>query len=154
MLEKTLKSPLDCKENKPDNPKGKQSWIFIGRTDAETEDRILWPPNTKSWLIGKDSNAGKDWGQEEKRVTEDEIVGWHHWHNGHKFVKPQKIVKDTEAWHAAIHGVTVRYDLVTIQWRTTYMKGEIDNTTTGGKFYTMFLTMERDHPDCKSIKAQ
>ena len=85
VLEKTLEGPLDCKEIKPVNPKGNQSWIFIGRTDTEAETPILWPPDGKSRLIGKDNDAGKDWGQEEKRATEDEIVGWHHWLSGHKF---------------------------------------------------------------------
>ena len=83
VLEKTLESPLDCKEIQPVNPKGNQSWIFIGRTDAETP--ILWPPDGKNWLIGKDSDAGKDCGQEEKGTTEDEMVGWHHQLNGHEF---------------------------------------------------------------------
>ena len=78
VLEKTLGSPLDCKEIKPVNTKGNQSWIFIGRTDAETEAPILWPPDTKNWLIWKDPDAGKDWRQEEKGTTEDETVGWHH----------------------------------------------------------------------------
>ena len=81
VLEKTLESSLDCKEIKPVNPKGNQSWIFIRKTDAEAEAPILWPPDVKSWLIGKDHDAGKDWGQE-KGVTEDEMVGWHHWLNG------------------------------------------------------------------------
>ena len=85
MLEKTLKSPLDCKENKPVHPKGNQSWIFIGRTDAEVEAPILWPPDAKNWLIGKDPDAGKDWKQEEKGTTEDEMVWWCHWFNGHEF---------------------------------------------------------------------
>ena len=85
VLEKTLESPLDCKEIQPVNPKGVQSWVFIGRTDVEAEIPILWPPNMKSWLIGKDPDAGKDWGQEEKGMTEDEMVGWHHWLNGHGF---------------------------------------------------------------------
>ena len=80
-----LLSPLKCKEILPVNPKGNQSWTFIGRTDAETETPILWPPDTKSWLIGKDPDAGKDWRQEEKGTTEDETVGWHHWHNGREF---------------------------------------------------------------------
>ena len=84
VLEKTLKSPLDCKEIHPVHPKGDQSWIFIGRTDAEAETLILWPPDAKSWLPGKDLDAWKDWRQE-KRVTEDEMVGWHHWLNGHEF---------------------------------------------------------------------
>ena len=85
LLEKTLESPLDCKEIKPVNPKGNQSWIFIGRTDAKAEAPILCPPDVKSWLIGKDPDAGKDWRREEKGTTEDEIVGWHHWLNGHEF---------------------------------------------------------------------
>ena len=83
VLEKTLESPLDCKEIKPVNPKGNQSWIFIGRTDAETETLILWPPDTKNWLIGKDPDAGKDWRQKEKGTTEGEMTGWHYRLYGH-----------------------------------------------------------------------
>ena len=78
VLEKILESPLDCKEIKPVDPKGNQSWLFIGRTDAEAEAPIVWPTDVKSRLIGKDPDAGRDWGQEEKGVTEDEMVGWHH----------------------------------------------------------------------------
>ena len=85
VLEKTLESPLDCKEIQPVHPKGNQSWIFIGRTDVETETPILWPPDVKSWLIWKDPDAGKDWRQEEMWTTEDEMVGWHHQLDGHKF---------------------------------------------------------------------
>ena len=85
VLEKTLQSPLDSKEIQSVHPKGDQSWIFIERTDAEAEPPILWPPNVKNWLTGKDPYAGKDWGQEEKGTTEDEMVGWHHRHNGHEF---------------------------------------------------------------------
>ena len=85
VLEKTLESPLDCKEIQPGHPKGDQSWVFIGRTDFEAETPILWPPDANSWLIGKDPDAGKDWGQGEKGTTEDEIVGWHHWLDGHGF---------------------------------------------------------------------
>ena len=85
MLEKTLESPLDGKEIQPVHPKGEQSWVFFGRTDVEAETPILWPPYAKSWLIGKDSDAGKDWGQEEKGTTEDEMVGWHHWLDRHGF---------------------------------------------------------------------
>jgi len=85
MLEKTLVSPLDSKEIKPVNPKGNQSWIFIGRTDAEAEAPILWPPDTKNWLIGKDPDTGKDWRWEEKGTTEDEMVGWHHRFDGQEF---------------------------------------------------------------------
>ena len=85
MLEKTPESSLDCKEIQPVHPKGDQSWVFIGRTDVEAETPILWPPDAKSWLIWKDLDAGKDWGQEEKGTTEDEMVGWHHQLNGHEF---------------------------------------------------------------------
>ena len=85
VLEKTLESPLDCKEIQPVHPKGNQSWVFIGRTDAEAETPILWPPDAESWLIWKDPDAGKDWGQEEKGMTEDEMVGWHHQFNGLEF---------------------------------------------------------------------
>ena len=85
MFEKTLESPLNCKEIQPVHPKGNQSWIFIGRTHAEAETPIPWPPDVKNWLIGKDPDAGKDWRWEEKRATEDEMVGWHHRLDGHEF---------------------------------------------------------------------
>ena len=85
VLEKTLASPSDSKEIKPVNPKGNQPWIFIGRTDAKTQGPVLWPPDAKSWLIGRDLGAGKDEGQKGKWATEDETVGWHHGLNGHEF---------------------------------------------------------------------
>ena len=85
VLENTLESPLDWKEIKPVNPKGNQSWIFIGRTDVEADSPILWPPAVKNWLLGKDPGAGKDWRQEEKGMTEDELVGWHYRLDGHEF---------------------------------------------------------------------
>ena len=85
VLEKTLESPLDSKEIKPVNPKGNQPWILTGRTDAEAEAPIIWPPDVKNSLVEKDPDAGKNWRQEEKGTTEDEMVGWHHWLNGHKF---------------------------------------------------------------------
>ena len=85
VLEKTLETPLDSKEIKPVNPKGNQSWIFIGRTDAEAETPVLWPPDVKNWLIWKDPDAGTDWRQEEKGMREDEMFGWHHWLNGNEF---------------------------------------------------------------------
>ena len=85
VLEKTLESSLNCKEIKPVHPKGNQSWIFIGRTDAEAEAPILWPPDVKNWLTGKDPDARKDWRQEEKGTAEDEMVGWHHQLNGCEF---------------------------------------------------------------------
>ena len=85
VLEKTLESPLDCKEIQPVHPKGDQSWVFIGRTDAEAETPILWLPDVKSGLIGKDPDAGRNWGQQEKGTTEDEMAGWHHRLNAHEF---------------------------------------------------------------------
>ena len=85
VLGKTLESFLDCKEIQPVHPKGDQSWVFIGRTDAEAETPTLWPPDVKSWLIRKAPDAEKDWRQEEKGTIEDEMAGWHHWLNGHEF---------------------------------------------------------------------
>ena len=86
VLEKTLQSPLDCKQiQSVHHPKGNQSWIFIGRTDVEAETPVLWPPDVKNWLIGKNPDAGKDWRHKEKGTTENEMVGWHHWLDGHEF---------------------------------------------------------------------
>ena len=106
VLEKTLESPLDCKEIQPINPKGNQSWVFIERTGTKAETPILWLPDSKNWLIGKAPDAGKDWRQEEKGSTEDEMVGWHHRLNGHEFEQFWGLVMDREAWSAAVHGVT------------------------------------------------
>ena len=103
VLEKTLESPLDSKEIQPVNLKGNQPWIFIGRPDPEA--LLFWPSDAKSHLTGKDPDAGKDWRQEENRVTEDEMVGWHHRLNGHEFEQTLNIVKNREAWRAAVHGV-------------------------------------------------
>ena len=105
VLEKSLESPLDCKEIQPVNPKRNQSWIFIERTDAEAETPVLWPPDGKNWLIWKDPDAGKDWRQEEKGTTEDEMIGWHHWLNGHAFEYIPGLVMDREAWCAVVHGI-------------------------------------------------
>ena len=85
VLEKTLESPLDHKEIQLVHPKGDQSWVFIGRTDVEAETPVLWPPDAKCWLIGKDPDAGKDWGKEEKGMTEEDMVGWYHQLDGHEF---------------------------------------------------------------------
>ena len=104
VLEKTLESPLDCKEIQPVHPKGNQPWIFTGRTDAEAEAPVLWPPDVKSWFIGKYPDAGQDWKQEEKGTTEDEMFGWHK--PSMSLSKLQEMVKDREDWHAAVHGVT------------------------------------------------
>ena len=105
VLEKTLESPLDCKEIQPVHPKGNQSWVFIGRTDAEAETPIFWPTDVKSWLIWKDPGVGKDQRQEEKGMTEDEMVGWHHQLNGHEFGKLPQLVMDREARCALVHWV-------------------------------------------------
>ena len=103
---RTLESPLDSKEIQPVHPKVSQSWVFIGRTDAEAEAPILWPPDAKNWLIGKDPDAGKDRRQEEKGTIEDEMDGWHHWLTGHEFEQAWEMVKDSEAGRAAVHSVT------------------------------------------------
>ena len=105
VLEKTLESPLNCMEIQPVHSKGDQSWVFIGRTDAKAETLILWPPHGKSWLLGKDPDAGRDWGQEEKGMTEDEMAGWHYWLDGHELSVLQELVTDREITCAAIHGV-------------------------------------------------
>ena len=114
VLEKTLEGPLDCKEIQPVHPKENQSWMFIGRTDAEAETPILWPPDVKSWFIWKDPDAGKDWGQEEKGMTEDEMVGWHHRLNGHGFGWTLGVGDGREA--LACCGSWGRKELDTTEW--------------------------------------
>ena len=115
VLEKTLESPLDCKEIQPVHPKGNQPWIFIGRTDAEAP--ILGPPDVKSQLTGKDLDTGKNWGQE-KGATEDEMVGWHGQLNGQNLSKLRKMVKDRGVWRAAMHGVAESRTQLS-NWTTT-----------------------------------
>ena len=105
VLKKTLESPLDCKEINPVNCKGNQSWIFIGRTDAEDEASILWPPDAKNWHIGKDPDTGKDWRQEEKGATEDEMLIGIIDSMDVSLSKLRGIVREREAWHAAVHGI-------------------------------------------------
>ena len=133
VLEKTLESPLDCKKFKPVHPEGNQSWIFIGRTDAEAETPILWPPDAKSWLIGKDPGAGKDWRQEEKRMTEDEMVGCHHWLDGHEFEQALEVVDGhwkltcCNPWGCRGSDTTERLnwtELIVIACKHSYKKGK------------------------------
>ena len=121
VLRKTLESPLDCKEIKPVNPKGNQSWLFIERTDAEAP--ILWSSDAKSWLTGKDPDVGKDRRQEEIGAAEDEMVGWHHQLNGHEFEQAPEMVKEKEAWCAAVHGVTKSQTQLS-NWTTKTMELE------------------------------
>ena len=120
VLEKTLESPLDCKEIQPVHSED-QSWVFFRRNDAKAETPILWPRHAKSWLIGKDSDAGRDWGQEEKGTTEDEMAEWHHRLDGREMdvslSELWEIVMDREAWRAAIHGATKRWTRATeLNW--------------------------------------
>ena len=119
VLEKTLESVLDFKEIQPVNPKRNQFWIFIGRPDAEAETPILWPPDIKNRLIGKDPDAGKDWRMDEKEMTEDEMAGWDHQLDGHEFEQAPGDVKGRAAWCATIHGVAKSQTQLS-DWTTTF----------------------------------
>ena len=143
-----LKSPLDCKEIKPVNLKGNQPSIFIGRTDAEVEASILWPPSGgQLQLIGKNPGAGKDWGQEEKGTTEDEMVGWHHWCDM-SLSKLLKVVKDREAWCAAIHGVAKSWTWLS-DWTIT---ATLNLIIAGGRVNNWLVPFDGKHSYFKTIK--
>ena len=114
--EKTLESLLDCKEIQPAHSKGDRSWVFFGRNDAKAETPVLWPPHTKSWLIGKESDAGRDWGQEEKGTTEDEMAGWHHWLNGCEFEWTSGVGDVEGGLRAVIHGVAKSDTTERLNW--------------------------------------
>ena len=122
-LEKTHESPLDCKEIQPVHPKGNQFWIFIRRTDAETETPKLWPPDVKNWLTGKDPDAGKHWRREEKGTTEDETVGWIMDIMDMSLSKLRELVVDRKAWHAAVHGVAKSWTRLSNWTELHYMTG-------------------------------
>ena len=122
LLEKTLESPLDCKEMQPVHPKVDQSWVFFGRTDAEAETPIVWPPHAKSWLIGKDPDAGRDWGQEDKGTAEDEMAGWHHRLDGHVFEQipgvcdGQRGLVCCDSWGRKESGMTEQLNWTELNW--------------------------------------
>ena len=136
VLEKALESPLDCKEIQPVHSEGDQSWVFYGRNDAEAETPVLWPTHVKSWLIAKDSDAGRDWVQEEKGMTEDETAGLHYWLDGLSLSELRELVMDREAWRAAVHGVTKSWTRLS-DWTelraTTDLEGLLGEVTFEGR---------------------
>ena len=129
VLEKTLESPLDCKEIQPVHSEGDQLWVFFGRNDTKAETPVLWPPYVKSWLIGKDPDAGRDWGQEEKGTTEDEMAGWHHWLDGRESEWTPGNVMDREAWSAVIHGIAMSRTRLSDWTELNWTELSIDNCT-------------------------
>ena len=116
--------PLDCKEIQPVHSEGDQPWDFFGRNNTKAETPVLWPPHAKSWLIGKDPDAGRDWGQDEKGTTEDEMAGWHHWLDGRESEWTPELLMDREAWRAAIHGVAKSRTRLSdwTDWLTVYIR--------------------------------
>ena len=149
VLEKTLENPLDCKEIQPVHPKGNQSLIFIGRTDAEAETPILWPPEAKNWLIGKDPDAEKDWRQEKKVMTKDEMVVWHHQHNGHDFEQAlgvgdgQGSLACCSPWGRKESDISEWLYWTELMWR--YMKLNMLFSTNNFLFYTNKKSQEIHH---------
>ena len=141
---KTLGSPFYCREIQPVHPKGNQSWMFTGRTDAEAETPILWPPDTKNWLIWKDPDAGNDWRQEEKGMAEGEMVGWHYGLDGHEFESALGVGDGQEAWRATVHGVTKSWTSLNVwtepNW-TDYRGSSIprDQTSVSCRFDFLWL---------------
>ena len=133
LLEKTLENPLDCKEIQSVHSKVSQSLIFIRRTDAEAETPIFWPPDAKSWFIQKDHDAGKDWRQEEKGTTEDEVVGWHHSVNM-SLSKLRELVMDREPWRASVNGVTKSWTQLS-DWTELKTRSEVSR----GMLFASFL---------------
>ena len=135
VLEKTRESPLDCKENKPVSFKVNQSWIFIGRTDTEAETPILWPPDAKNWLIWKDPDAGRDWRQEEKGTTKDEMIGWRYWLDGHEFEQAPG-VGDGQGSLVCCSPGCKESDMTELNWTDWYTK-----TPTGKRIYSLLFSV-------------
>ena len=144
VLEKTLESPLDCKEIQPVHSEGDQLWMYFGRNDAKAETPVLWPPHAKSWLIGKDSDAGRDWGQEEKGMTEDEMAEWHHRLDGREFEWTPEDGDGQGALVAAIHGVAKSWIWLS-DWtelnRLLWVKSQFLEPDILTSVFTMFGTM-------------
>ena len=145
VLEKTLESPLDCKEIQPVHPKGDQSWVFPGRTDAEAETPILWPPREKSWLIGEDSDAGRNWGQEEEEMTEDEMAGWYHRLHAHEFGWTPGVgdghggLACCDSWGCKESDMTERLNWTELNWKVIWNEVERQRLA---KYWVRNLTPE------------
>ena len=159
VLEKTLASPLDCKEIQPVNLKGDQSWIFFERSDAEPGTRILWPPDVKNWLTWKDPDAGKDWRQEEKGTTEDEMVGWHDPLDDMSLSEPQELVMDREAWRAAVHRIAktqtqLSYwtELITRDWYVFISESLVPRNVFGIQLMLSICWMHHNLQDNKKVE--